>query len=85
VTGSAPPPLEIVDLTTCITSEGLNSYTVTFSSLLGREYVAERSRDLVHWNHLRDLIGNEITTDFTDGDPIHDGLPVFYRVKAISP
>ena len=85
VTGSAPPPLEIVNLTTNITSEGFNSLTITFSSLLGRAYAAERSRDLIHWNHLRDLIGDESTTDFTDDDPIHDGQPVFYRVKETSP
>ena len=85
VTGSAPPPLEIVNLTTTITSEGFNSLTITFSSLLGRAYAAERSRDLIHWNHLHDLIGDESTTHFTDDDPIHDGQPVFYRVKEISP
>ena len=85
VNGSAPPPLEIVNLTANITSEGFNSFTITFSSLPGRGYAAERSSDLIHWNRLRDIIGDEITTDFTDNDPILDGQSVFYRVKEISP
>ena len=85
VNGSAPPPLEIVNLTANITSEGFNSFTITFSSLPGRGYAAERSSDLIHWNRLRDIIGHEITTDFTDNDPILDGQSVFYRVKEISP
>jgi len=85
VTGSAPPPLEIVNLMTEISPEGFNSFTATFSSRLGREYAIERSRDLVHWSHLLDIVGAHATTDFTDSDPIRDGQPVFYRVKEISP
>ena len=85
VTGSAPPPLEIVNLMTEISPEGFNSFTATFSSRLGREYAIERSRDLVHWSHLLDILGAHATTDFTDSDPIRDGQPVFYRVKEIGP
>ncbi|MEE3179596.1 MAG: hypothetical protein VX317_07930, partial [Verrucomicrobiota bacterium] len=82
---SAPPPLEIVNLMTEISPEGFNSFTATFSSRLGREYAIERSRDLVHWSHLLDILGAHATTEFTDSDPIRDGQPVFYRVKEIGP
>ena len=81
VTGSAQPPVRIIN----VVGEGipgeLTSFIINFTSVAGRVYAVERSRDLVNWEVLASVAGEEDSTEYADADPILDGSVVFYRVR----
>ena len=85
LTGTAIPAPKILNLAANSTPQGIQSFTVTFSSRLGTPYTIERSRDLVDWNALTAIVGEDNSTEFTDENPILDGDPVFYRARQNSP
>jgi hypothetical protein len=84
VTGSAPwPPVRI----TSVVGEGvpseLTALRINFVSRTGKVYAVERSRDLVGWEVLGNIDGEEDSTEYTDTNPVIDGSAVFYRVREV--
>ena len=85
VTGTSVSAPEILNLVANTTPQGIQSFTVTFSSRFGEVYSIERSRNLINWQDLAEIYGKENSTEFTDEDPVLDGDPAFYRVRKNNP
>ena len=61
----------------------LTALRISFVSRIGKVYAIERSRDLVGWEVLGNIDGEEDSTEYTDTNPILDGSAVFYRVREV--
>ncbi|MCP4848881.1 MAG: tandem-95 repeat protein [Verrucomicrobiaceae bacterium] len=84
VTGSAPwPPLRITSVVGDGAPSELTALRISFVSRTGKVYAVERSRDLVGWEVLANVDGEEDSTEYTDTNPILDGSAVFYRVREV--
>ncbi len=77
--GRAPSP-KIKEVVPILESDELR---IAWSSVEGRRYQIERSRDLEAWIVVETLDADSLTSNFTDPDAGANGAREFYRIKTL--
>lgn len=73
--------IKILDFTADGWPGPLQSFTLTFTSKINRNYRIERSKNLISWEPIiGNIKGSDGTTQFTDTDPVISSNKIFYRV-----